>query len=102
MFEDVLPSAMFGMAAGFLWDISSDKLFGFNALILMLGCMLISLLCIYYLHTKVLNSLLFCTVVLLVQGFLDYIFYYAVWSFDNAWLVLVSNIPVSYTHLQPG
>ena len=92
MFEGVLPSAMFGMAAGLLWDISSDKLFGFNALILMLCCMFISLLCIYYLHTKLLNSLLFCTVTLLMQGLLDYVFYYAVWNFDNAWVILVSNI----------
>ena len=92
MYEGAMASALYAMAAGLLWDISSDKLFGFNGLILMLCGMFISLLCIYYLHTKLVNSLLFCTVTVLVQGLLDYFFYYAVWNPDGAVIALVRNI----------
>ena len=92
MYEGAMASAMFSMAAGLLWDISSDKLFGFNGLILLICGLFISLLCIYYLHTKLLNSLLFCTAVVLVQGLLDYFFYYAVWNSDGAVIALVRNI----------
>lgn len=35
MYEDVLPSAVFCAIAGLLWDISSDRLFGFNGVILL-------------------------------------------------------------------
>ena len=92
MFENVMPSAFFAMTAGLLWDISSDKIFGFNGIVLLVCGMFISLLCIYYLHSKLVNSLLFVTVTILFQGMLDYLFYYAMWSYDGAWIALVQNI----------
>lgn len=92
MYEGAMASAFYSMTAGLLWDISSDKLFGFNGLILMLCGLLISLLCIYYLHTKLVNSLLFCSVTAFLQGLLDYVFYYAVWNADGAVVALVRNI----------
>lgn len=92
MYENVLPSACFSMVAGFLWDISSDKLFGFNALILLTCGMFISLCCTYYLHTKWLNSVFFCLAVMLLQGGLDYLFYYAMWGYANAWMAFVQRI----------
>lgn len=92
MYEGVMSSAMFCMVAGFLWDISSDKVFGFNAVILLCCGLMTSLFCIYYLHTKVLNSLLFSSVTLLLQGGLDYLFDYALWNLEGAWVMLLHNI----------
>ena len=92
MYEGVMASAMFSMAAGLLWDISSDKLFGFNGLIFLCCGLMISLLCIYYLRTKLWNSLLFCGVTLVVQGLLDYVFYYAIWNLENTHLILLRVI----------
>lgn len=92
MFENVLPSAFFAMTAGLLWDISSGKLFGFNGMVLLICGMFISLLCIYYLHSKLVNSLLFAACAALLQGLLDYLFYYALWGYDGAWISLVQNI----------
>lgn len=92
MYEGVMASAMFSMAAGLLWDISSDKLFGFNGLIFLCCGLMISLLCIYYLRTKLWNSLLFCGVTLAVQGLLDYVFYYAMWNLENTHLILLRTI----------
>lgn len=92
MYEGVLSGSLFSMVAGLLWDISSDKVFGFNGAILLSCGLFISLLCIYYLHTRLLNALLFCTVTLLIQGLLDYVFDYALWNLDNTWMILVNNI----------
>ncbi len=92
MYEGVVSSAMFAMTAGFLWDISSDKLFGFNGVILLCCGMMISLLCIYYLHTKMINSVLFCTAALVIQGLLDYLFNYALWNLEGSWILLVQHI----------
>lgn len=99
MFESVMPSAIFAMFGGLLWDISSDKVLGFNAIIFVLCGVIISLLCIYYLHTKLMNFLGFCASVLILQGLLDYLFYYAIWGYQDAHIVLVSNILpcVAYT-----
>lgn len=99
MYENVMGSAFFAMTAGLLWDISSDKLFGFNGVILLTCGLFISLLCIYYLHTKIVNSMMFCAITMLLQGLLDYLFYYAIWGYDNAWMILVQHIlpNVAYT-----
>ena len=109
MYEHVLPSAIFCGIAGLLWDISSDRLFGFNGMILLLCGVTISLLSIYYLHTKIINSLWFCFATLLIQGLLDYLFFFVLWRYAGAesvlWLrilpcmafTLVIVAPVFYT-----
>lgn len=99
MYEGVMCSTVYAMIAGFLWDISSDKLFGFNAVILLCCGMLISLVCIFYLRTKLVNSLGFCLITALLQGFLDFIFYYAIWDYSNVSIVFVQYIlpSIAYT-----
>lgn len=99
MHENVMPASFFCMAAGLLWDISSGKLFGFNAVILMACGMFISLLCIYYLHTKWINALFLGLGALLLQGGLDYLFYYAIWGYGNSWMIFVQRtLPmIAYT-----
>ncbi|WMJ21863.1 rod shape-determining protein MreD [Paludicola sp. MB14-C6] len=92
MFEEVMPSAVFCMITGLLWDVSSDKLLGFNAIILLICGVFISLICIYYLHTKIANALMFCSAVALLQGLIDYLFYYAAWNHSNSYMVLVLDI----------
>lgn len=92
MFEDIVPSAFFSMVTGLFWDITSGKLLGFNAVILLCLGALISLLCVYYLHTKLLNSFFCCIVVVATQAFLDYIFHFAIWSTKDASLILTNNI----------
>lgn len=92
MFEEVMPSAIFCVVTGLLWDISSDKLLGFNAIIFLICGVLISLICIYYLHTKIANAVLFCSAVALIQGLLDYLLYYAAWNHSHSYIILVNNI----------
>lgn len=92
MYEGILSSGVFAIFAGLLWDISSDKLFGFNAVILLCCSVFISLLCVYYLRTKLINAVLFCLIVALLQGLLDFVFYYALWNYQSVHLILLNRI----------
>lgn len=92
MYEGVMTSTIYAMVAGLLWDISSDKLFGFNAIILLSCGMLISLVCIYYLRTKLINSAGFVLLTALIQGFLDFTFYYAIWDYTGSSIILFQRI----------
>lgn len=92
VFEDVLPSGVFAMVAGLLWDISSDKLLGFNAIIFLMCGIMISLLCIYYLHAKLINTIVFCGIIMAIQSLLNYVFYFAIWQYENSQLMLIRII----------
>lgn len=92
MHEDIIPSAIFGMMAGLLWDISADFLFGFNGLILLVESAAIALLTIYFFRNKILNSLFFCAAVIAIQQLLYFIFYYMIWNMHGALEILLKNI----------
>ena len=86
-----IPAAAAGVAGGLLTDIACGKLLGYNAIWLVSCCVLTSLLHSYYLRGKLLNILLltaFCTA---VQGYLDFMFYYAIWEHEDVTLI--------YTHI---
>ncbi len=92
MYENVLSSGIFCGIAGLLWDISSDRLFGFNGLILLLCGVTISVVCVYFLHTRMLNAVGFCAGTLLVQGVLDYLFCFLIWRYPGAYSVIYRQI----------
>lgn len=92
MYENVLQSGIYAAFGGLLWDISADKVFGFNAIIFTICGVLISLLCIYYLHTKLVNTIAIIGCFMIVQGFFDYIFYYAIWGYSGAYRIVLFGI----------
>lgn len=98
MFEGIMKSAVFSMVTGLLWDVSSDKLLGFNGIILLCFGTIVVLLCVYYLHTKLLNSIIFCALVLLFEGLLDYVFHFAMWNIPHAITVFTTSILPTMTY----
>lgn len=92
MFEEITPSFIFSLMTGFLWDMTSDKLLGFNAIILVCCGTLISLLCVYYLHTKLVNAYIFAVVTMVIQGLLDFFFHFAIWQIEGSSQILVKSI----------
>lgn len=92
MFEKLIPSAVYGMVAGFFLDLSQNTLFGFNALVLLVFSAAISLVCVYYLHPKFINALWFSAVTILLQEFLYYLFCYSIWGFANRHIILLRHI----------
>ncbi len=76
-----------GMACGLLLDLACGKLLGFNAFLLVAGCVLISLLYRYFLRQKLINMLFLTAICALIQGGLDYVLYYAVWGYEDVFLI---------------
>lgn len=86
-----IPAAAVGVVGGLLTDIACGKLLGYNAVWLVVCCVTVSLLHSYYLREKFLNILGLTAVCTVVQGYLDFMFYYAIWGHENVTLV--------YTHV---
>ena len=86
-----IPAAAVGVVGGLLTDIACGKLLGYNAVWLVVCCVMTSLLHSYYLRDKLLNILLLTAVCTAVQGYLDFMFYYAIWGDAEA--------EVIYTHI---
>lgn len=76
-----------GAVCGLLLDISCGKLPGFNGMILVIFSVLISLLYRYFLRQKLMNLLFLTAVCTLIQGYLDYLLYYAVWGIEDVHLI---------------
>ena len=76
-----------GAVCGLLLDFACGKLLGFNAFLLVIFCVLISLLYRYFLRQKLLNMLFLTAVCTLIQGYIDYLLYYAVWGHEDVELI---------------
>jgi len=90
--ENEIGSAVFGLCTGFLWDIASDKLFGFFAIAILLCCVCVTLLSMYVLRVNITNAVFFCGGVCLLCQLWDFFFYYLIWSYDHLWLILREQI----------
>lgn len=88
VFESEIPAAIFGSCAGLLLDVSLDKLPGFTALWLCLCCAGMSALFGSFLRRNILNYIWTSAIVLLAFLYIDYYFYYKIWSFEGYELVL--------------
>ena len=82
-----LQATAVGMISGLLLDIACGKLLGYNAVWLVICCVAVSLLYSYFLREKLLSMLLLTTICATVQGYLDFLFYYAIWGHDDVVLV---------------
>lgn len=97
-----------GTICGLLLDVACGKLLGYNAIWLVVCCVTVSLLHSYFLRDKLLNLLLLTAVCTAVQGYLDFVFYYAIWGHEDVSLIytrimlpsgimtLISAIPLYY------
>ena len=88
----VISIAMFGILAGFLWDMQQDTLFGFNALVMMCCCVSVSLLIMYLMPTTLPSSLFYNFSVLAIQSGLYFLFCYALWGTPGMSLVWINYL----------
>lgn len=92
MFEGELGGAVIGILTGLLWDVSSGRLLGYNGLMMMAFCIVVALLVMYLMRANWLNTVLLCGAVMLVQGLLDFVFYYVMWGYSGVSAILVQVI----------
>lgn len=92
VYEQEIPSAVFGSCAGLLLDVSLGKLPGFTALWLCLCCAGISALFAQLLRKNIIN---FIGIFLVLGGiylYIDYYFYYKIWAYEGYQLVLKERL----------
>lgn len=81
--NNIYAAAVTGAVCGFLTDVSCDKLFGYNAVLLTVFCIIVSLLFEFYLRDKFVSFIFISAVFSYIQCLLDYIFYYEIWNYEN-------------------
>lgn len=81
--NDIMASAYTGAFCGFLIDIACGRLLGYNAVILTVFCILITLIYELYLRRKFFNFLLISAAAAFLQCWLDFKFYYEIWDYEN-------------------
>ena len=88
MSEDELVSAITGIFCGLLNDIALGKLIGYNAILLLLGCVFTSLLFKHLLRKSFLNIFILTVFYSSICFLLDYFFYYVIWDYSNTDILL--------------
>lgn len=92
MYEEEIPSAVFGSCAGLLLDVSLGKLPGFTALWLCLCCAGVAALFAQLLRKNIINYLLMFVAVGGFYLLIDYYFYYKIWAYEGYELVLKARL----------
>ena len=101
MFLDQKDAAIFGLISGFFWDCFSGRLFGYSSVILIAVCVFASLICSYIAHASVGNYVVLVLVGVFAYNFVDFVFRYMVWNFENSWNIWIYHIvpTMAYTLL---
>lgn len=76
MLEGETTGGVMGLAMGLVWDCGTGRVFGFNALFLMLIGIAVGLLVQFLFHNSVLTALLFTAVFTFVHEFITWFFFY--------------------------
>ncbi len=88
--EEPVDSAVFGCVCGLLLDSAQDTLMGFNAIVIMWACLMVSLFFHCFLRRHILNFLWLDLSVIFIQSALHYLFFYWIWGYDTSGLVFRS------------
>lgn len=83
MFEHEFTGGIFAAAAGILWGISSDTVFGYYAIVLLVLGAAAGLICSYGLSPNLLTALLLSFGASLITGLLDFFFQYVLWGYNG-------------------
>ena len=102
LFENEAGSGAFGLAAGLLWDFSSGRLFGFYGMALMICCVCVSLLSMYFMKVNLANAVLLSAGAGFLLSLWNFVFYYLIWgygstaiSFGRLMLILIYTVALA-------
>ncbi|MDD2362463.1 MAG: rod shape-determining protein MreD [Oscillospiraceae bacterium] len=94
MFEGPVGGAAAGVAGGILWDLFSDRLLGFNALLLLIICCACGLMSQLLIRNNLISSMLMTAAALFIQGLISWFFYDFMFENQQALTALLSlSIP---------
>lgn len=95
MYEKLeIVAAVTGGVCGLILDSACDRLFGFNAFLLTALSLMTALFFLYLLRRNFINILWICASSTIIHALLDYLFFYAIWNYDDSgYIFLHYTIP---------
>lgn len=87
-FEGPQMGAIIGVISGLLWDLYSFRLFGLNAMLLLIICVAVGLLVQWLFRANFLSGMLLCVSAVLVHTMLEWLLCYALFLHDETGAVL--------------
>ncbi len=91
MYEGEFAGGLLGAYGGMLCDLGSYTIFGFHAILLLILATATGLGIIYFIKNNRLNAIFLCGGALALLNFLNYFFYFGIWDYENAWMLLVTS-----------
>lgn len=92
MSQNELVAGIIGAVCGLLVDITCGTIIGVNAVILLVVCVSISLLCLHLIKNNLIDAVLITIATAILQGFLNFFFNYVIWRVENYRYILTSMI----------
>ena len=83
VFEGEFAGGLFGFFFGLFCDSTSETVFGFNALIYLVFCVLAGLLTIYVFRRSTMNVMLLCLGALFLRSGLEFFFTFMLYGYEN-------------------
>ena len=90
-FERVLPSAVFAVVVGLFWDYSAQRIFGFNALLLCVLSVAVSLAMKYYVRPVYLSVAVASAAAALVHTLSDFFFFFVLKGYEGTFKLFVNQ-----------
>lgn len=94
MLEGETAGGIMGLAMGLIWDCGTGRVFGFNALFLMLIGIAVGLLAQFLFHNTAITALLFTAAFTFIHEFITwFFFYYMTYNRDIVFAILHVILP---------
>lgn len=94
-FESITTSVTFGVICGFLWDYSTQRHFGFHALLLLVLCTVVFLVMKLYVRPVFLSVTAAIVASILVYCIVDFFFFFVLKGYDSLFSLFVSQyVPI--------
>lgn len=83
VFEGEFAGGLFGFCFGLFCDSMSETVFGFNALIYLVFCVLAGLATIYVFRRSTMNVMLLCLGAVFLRSILEFFFKFVLYGYEN-------------------
>lgn len=90
--EGEFIGGLYGAFTGVLCDFGAATLFGFNGMLLLVCCTAAGLVTVYLLRSTLMNYIMLTFATLALRGLLDYMLSYAMWGYEDVWMVFAYQI----------
>ena len=94
VYEGEFAGGLFGFFFGLFCDSSSETVFGFNALLYLVFCVLVGLSTIYIFRRSTMNIMLLCLGAVFLRSALEFFFGFVLFGYENL-------VPFFYTQIAP-